>query len=147
MNYRAEVDGLRAVAIWPVVFFHAHFPFFQGGFIGVDVFFVISGYLITSIIIEEIEKDGKNILSGTDAFKLHDTYGFPLELTKEILEEKGLDVDQDGFEEAMNEQRKMAREARGETNYMGADATVYEQIDNGFTSVFVGYNTLEISSA
>lgn len=54
MNYRAEVDGLRAVAIWPVVFFHAHFPFFQGGFIGVDVFFVISGYLITSIIIEEI---------------------------------------------------------------------------------------------
>jgi len=54
MNYRAEVDGLRAVAVLPVVFYHAHFPFFQGGFIGVDVFFVISGYLITSIIVEEI---------------------------------------------------------------------------------------------
>jgi peptidoglycan/LPS O-acetylase OafA/YrhL len=54
MKYRPEVDGLRALAVLPVVFFHAHFPFFDGGFIGVDVFFVISGYLITSILVEEI---------------------------------------------------------------------------------------------
>jgi len=50
MKYRPEVDGLRAVAVVPVVLFHAGFETFSGGYIGVDVFFVISGYLITSII-------------------------------------------------------------------------------------------------
>ena len=53
MNYRPEIDGLRALAVIPVIFFHAGFENFKGGFIGVDIFFVISGYLISSIIIEE----------------------------------------------------------------------------------------------
>ena len=53
-HYRKEVDGLRAIAVFSVVFFHAGFSFFKGGFIGVDVFFVISGYLITNIILKEI---------------------------------------------------------------------------------------------
>ena len=56
MKYRAEIDGLRALAVLPVIFFHAGFESFSGGFIGVDVFFVISGYLITTIIIKDIEK-------------------------------------------------------------------------------------------
>lgn len=54
INYRSEIDGLRALAVLPVIFFHAGFSWFQGGFVGVDVFFVISGYLITTIIISEI---------------------------------------------------------------------------------------------
>lgn len=54
MKYRPEIDGLRAVAVLPVIFFHAGFSFFSGGYVGVDVFFVISGYLITSIILGEI---------------------------------------------------------------------------------------------
>ena len=54
MKYRAEIDGLRAVAVLPVIFFHAGFTTFNGGFVGVDVFFVISGYLITSLILEEL---------------------------------------------------------------------------------------------
>ena len=53
MIYRREIDGLRALAVLPVVFFHAGFKFFNGGFVGVDVFFVLSGYLITSIILHE----------------------------------------------------------------------------------------------
>ncbi|MEZ5878522.1 MAG: acyltransferase [Tepidamorphaceae bacterium] len=55
MKYRAEIDGLRALAVVPVILFHAGFELFSGEFVGVDVFFVISGYLITTIIIEDIE--------------------------------------------------------------------------------------------
>ena len=56
MKYRPEIDGLRALAVVPVILFHAGFEFFSGGFVGVDVFFVVSGYLITTIIIQDIDK-------------------------------------------------------------------------------------------
>lgn len=56
MIYRKEIDGLRAIAVIPVILFHAGFSLFRGGFVGVDVFFVISGYLITTIILSEKEK-------------------------------------------------------------------------------------------
>jgi peptidoglycan/LPS O-acetylase OafA/YrhL len=55
MQYRREIDGLRAVAVVPVILFHADFALFAGGYVGVDVFFVISGYLITMILIEDLE--------------------------------------------------------------------------------------------
>lgn len=55
MKYRREVDGLRAVAVLPVIFFHAGFDWMGGGFVGVDVFFVISGYLITTVILNELD--------------------------------------------------------------------------------------------
>ena len=56
MEYRREIDGLRAVAVIPVILFHAGFEKFSGGYVGVDVFFVISGFLITSIILTEKEQ-------------------------------------------------------------------------------------------
>jgi peptidoglycan/LPS O-acetylase OafA/YrhL len=63
LKYRAEIDGLRALAIVPVILFHAGFELFNGGFVGVDVFFVISGYLITTILIEDIENNRFNIVN------------------------------------------------------------------------------------
>ena len=56
-KYRKEIDGLRAIAVIPVILFHTGFQIFAGGFIGVDIFFVISGYLITLIIHKEIKKN------------------------------------------------------------------------------------------
>ena len=93
-----------------------------------------------------MEQEGRKELSGEDAFKLYDTYGFPMDLTKEILEEKGYTIDEKGFQEAMDEQRKKAREARAVTNYMGADATVYDEIDAAVTTEFVGYENLTFDS-
>ena len=89
---------------------------------------------------------GEKTLSGDNAFKLYDTYGFPLDLTKEILEEKGYGIDEDGFQKAMEEQRVKARTAREVTNYMGADATVYDEIDVNVTTEFVGYDHLTYDS-
>lgn len=104
------------------------------------------GLAILAEMTEELKKTGNTQLAGSDAFKLHDTYGFPLDLTKEILEEKSFTVDEDGFQKAMAEQKQQARAARKTTNYMGADATVYEEIDPSVTSEFVGYDKLKHTS-
>ncbi len=104
------------------------------------------GLSILSGLETEMAAAGEKILSGTDAFMLYDTYGFPLDLTKEILEEKGYEIDEDGFKACMEEQRVKARNARAVTNYMGADATVYDQIPAAITSEFVGYDTLTCES-
>lgn len=90
----------------------------------------------------EMEKEGETVLSGDNAFKLYDTYGFPLDLTIEILEEKNMTVDEEGFQAAMKEQREKARAARKTTNYMGADVTVYQSIPAEITTAFVGYDRL-----
>ncbi len=104
------------------------------------------GLSILASMEEELAAKNAKVLVGADAFKLYDTYGFPLDLTKEILEEKGYEVDEEGFKAAMDEQRKAAREARKTTNYMGADATVYDEIDPAITSEFIGYDRLTAES-
>ena len=104
------------------------------------------GLNILSEMEAAMKAEGKTELSGEDAFKLYDTYGFPLDLTKEILEEKGCTIDEAGFKAAMDEQREKARIARGTTNYMGADATVYDEIDVNITTEFVGYDSLTCTS-
>ena len=100
------------------------------------------GLSILTQLEEEMKAAGEKTLSGENAFKLYDTYGFPLDLTKEILEEKGFAIDEDGFKACMEEQRTKARSAREVTNYMGADATVYDEIDAAVTSEFTGYDRL-----
>ena len=104
------------------------------------------GLSILADLEKKMQETGEKTLSGADAFRLYDTYGFPLDLTKEILEEKDYGVDEEGFRACMEEQRVKAREAREVTNYMGADATVYDEIDPSVTTEFVGYDHLEYSS-
>ncbi len=95
---------------------------------------------------EEMKANGVTELVGENVFKLYDTYGFPVDLTEEILAEKGYTVDHAGFGVAMQQQKEMARKARKVTNYMGADVTVYESIDPSITSEFVGYDRLQHES-
>lgn len=101
---------------------------------------ILNGY------IEELEEKGEKVLDGEACFKLYDTYGFPIDLTHEILEEKGLGIDEEGFKVEMEAQRKRAREARGETNYSGRDKNVFDELPNTLTTEFVGYKQLEVES-
>ena len=100
------------------------------------------GLAILNTMMEDLQKSGEKVLSGENTFKLYDTYGFPIDLTIEILEEKGFSVDEDGFKEAMENQRQTARDARETTNYMGKDVTIYQSIDASVESKFVGYDRL-----
>lgn len=101
------------------------------------------GLAILSEMEEKMARDGVKVMSGEDVFKLYDTYGFPIDLTKEIMEEKGFSIDEEGFVAAMENQRETARKARKTTNYMGADVTVYQSLDPALTTVFTGYDSLK----
>jgi alanyl-tRNA synthetase len=104
------------------------------------------GLIILNTFADDMVKNKNKILSGEDAFKLYDTYGFPLDLTLEILKEKDLGVDEKGFHAAMQKQRETAQKARKTTNYMGADVTVYQSIDPALKTEFVGYDKLVCDS-
>ena len=104
------------------------------------------GLAILSDMEQAMADRGETVLSGDDAFKLYDTYGFPLDLTVEILEEKNFQVDEEGFQAAMKEQRKKAQKARKTTNYMGADVKVFLSIPAEFTTRFVGYDRLSLDT-
>ena len=101
-----------------------------------------NGLAILQGLKEDLQKKGEKLLSGEDAFRLYDTYGFPLDLTKEILEDSGITVDEEAFQEAMKVQRETARAARKSTNYMGRD-DVYQNLDASLQTEFVGYEQLE----
>ena len=100
------------------------------------------GLAILAEMEEDMRSKNETVLSGENTFKLYDTYGFPVDLTKEILEEKSFSIDEEGFKECMNQQKQKARAARKTTNYMGADVTVYQSIDPELTTEFVGYDHL-----
>ena len=104
------------------------------------------GLSILAGIEEEMEKKGEKVLSGEEAFRLYDTYGFPVDLTVEILEEKGMSIDEEGFQRAVEEQKEKAKGTFGEHNYNGREATVYDEIDSKITSEFVGYEETSCES-
>ncbi len=102
-----------------------------------------TGLRLLNDLKDNLMKEGKSELSGEDVFKLYDTYGFPSDLTMEILAEDNITIDEEGFKAAMNEQKERARSKRKVSNYMGADETVYQQISTDITSEFDGYDKLE----
>lgn len=101
------------------------------------------GLSILAGIEAEMEKKKEKVLSGEEAFRLYDTYGFPVDLTIEILGEKGLTIDEEGFKKAVEEQKQKAKGTFGEHSYSGREASVYDEIDASVTSTFVGYDHLE----
>lgn len=105
------------------------------------------GNEILKSYIEELKENNQSILSGEKCFKLYDTYGFPIDLTKEILEEQNLNLDEQTFYEEMEKQRIRASSAREETNYMGADDTVFNKIDISLNSKFIGYNEFKVNNS
>ena len=100
-----------------------------------------AGLGILTGIIDEARKNGERVISGADAFKLYDTFGFPVDLTREIAEEAGLAIDDDAFTELMNEQKARARAARG--NISGWSDSSKSLIENLAATEFLGYESLE----
>ncbi|MFZ5965994.1 MAG: alanine--tRNA ligase [Bacillota bacterium] len=101
---------------------------------------ILKGY------IEEMKQSASTILSAENAFRLYDTFGFPLELTKEILEDENMTVDEPGFKEEMEKQRERARSARQDLEGEGWKEDVLSQYGDRITSRFNGYDEYEISS-
>ncbi len=99
-----------------------------------------AGLNILSSIIENAQKQGQKQLSGEDTFKLYDTFGFPIDLTREIAEEKGLTIDEDTFTSLMNEQKVRARNARAAAGWNEASKNILESYP---ATQFVGYTQLE----
>lgn len=104
------------------------------------------GIHILDRCIDEMLEKGEDILSGSKAFKLYDTYGFPLDLTREILEEKNLKVDEDEFSKEMEEQRNRARRAREDLGNGAWNKDAYSQKFNSFITSFKGYEFTELKS-
>lgn len=100
------------------------------------------GLGILNDIQTKMKENGLTVMDGEDVFRLYDTYGFPPDLTKEIMLENNFTIDEAGFEKAMKNQKEMARKARKTTNYMGADVTIYQSLNPALSTEFVGYSDL-----
>ena len=97
--------------------------------------------------IEEMKAAGVKVMNGEKSFKLYDTYGFPIDLTMEILEEEGLSLDEEAFKKEMQLQKERARAAREVDTYMGADETVYNRLDTAMVTEFTGYDGMPVTDA
>ena len=100
-----------------------------------------AGLAILSTLTEAAKAEGKTTLAAADVFKLYDTYGFPIDLSRELAEENGLSIDEDGFRALMDEQRRRAREARG--NISGWDSDSKALLEGLSATEFLGYEATE----
>lgn len=94
-------------------------------------------------ILEQKKEADSDKIDGKSAFYLYDTFGFPIELTVELAGEEGLSVDEDGFAKAMEEQKQKARDNQNFSTRLSADNGLYEKLDAGIVSEFIGYDTLK----
>lgn len=106
-----------------------------------------NGMEILKADIAEMKAANTKVMSGEKAFRLYDTYGFPVDLTKEILSEEGMDIDEAGFAEEMKQQKERARSARAKSNYMGAADTVYNELPVELETKFAGYDIYDVANA
>lgn len=104
------------------------------------------GSEILASYIEELKSNNEKTLSGENAFRLYDTYGFPVDLTKEILEEEHLEIDEEGFQAEMEKQRQTARDARGNMDSEAWKEDAIAKLDKDIVTDFEGYKTLSIES-
>ncbi len=104
------------------------------------------GLSILEDLIKDLEETKDKVISGEDAFKLYDTYGFPMELTREILAEHGFTVDEAGFKAEMESQRSRARAARNQSDYQSDQVELFRQLRTKVESTFVGYQQTEVST-
>ncbi len=102
-----------------------------------------SGMLLLNDIIADMKKSGKTLLDGEMAFKLHDTYGFPLDLTREIMNENSFEVDEEKYKEEMQKQKEQSKNAMGDTSTLGWESDVAKLIKNLDNCEFIGYDNLD----
>lgn len=100
---------------------------------------VDQGLVILNEFIAEIKAKNEKTIPGEMVFKLHDTYGFPLDLTREIAGENGLDIDEDGFKKEMDAQKKKARDAHNSKDHSAWADSVFDKLDKSVKTIFVGY--------
>ncbi|MCI7658090.1 alanine--tRNA ligase [Anaerotignum sp.] len=105
------------------------------------------GMEILKADMEEMKAAGVKVMSGEKSFRLYDTYGFPVDLTKEILAEEGMEIDEDAFAAEMKAQKERARSARAKSNYMGAAETVYNELPVEMETAFAGYDVYDVANA
>ena len=105
------------------------------------------GMEILKADMEEMKAAGVKVMSGEKSFRLYDTYGFPVDLTKEILAEEGMEIDEDAFTAEMKAQKERARSARAKSNYMGAAETVYNELPVELETAFAGYDVYDVANA
>lgn len=105
------------------------------------------GMEILKADMEEMKAAGEKVMSGEKSFRLYDTYGFPVDLTKEILAEEGMEIDEDAFTAEMKAQKERARSARAKSNYMGAAETVYNELPVELETAFAGYDVYDVANA
>ncbi len=98
-------------------------------------------------LIDELKKENKKVLSGVEAFKMYDTYGFPLDLLKEIVLESNFEVNEDEFASEMEKQKQRARDAREETSYSGKTASAFDELSSDVKTEFFGYENVEVEDA
>lgn len=97
--------------------------------------------------LEEMRKEGLTVMNGKQSFRLYDTFGFPPDLTRDVLEEHGFTLDEAAFTAEMDAQKERARSAREESTYMGAKETIYHQLPVSLETSFAGYDAMTVTNA